>query len=259
MRIAERKLRQLIREAVILECSLPDGVSINELLGGESGAGKPVSMSADVKSAVRAKSVELANKHAKDAASKTNTSISAAKKDIADMSPEDKKAYLKSFGTTPGTNAAKDPKERAKAAAALLNIAAKDPASGDELNAMLKSNPNLRTVQNVPDMGGLDRAAEEKAKIDNPSLDISKKPGQVWKQLGKIAQNTGLAERRCERVLVIHERDVKDHFQGSSPSKHEMSSQGTYISHVPSMQEDEDDDNCYESLKFRDRLITITR
>lgn len=231
---------------------------LNEVLSGEAGAGNPVSMAPDVKSATRAKSVELANRHAKDAASKTSISISAAKKEIDDLSPEDKKAYLKGFGTDPSTKGAKDPKERAKAAATLLNIAASDPASGDELNSMMKSNPNLRTVQTVPDMGGLDRAAEEKAKIDNPNLDVSKKPGQVWKQLGKIAQSAGLAER----VITIRESDVKDHFAGSTGSKYEMSAQGTYISHVPSMQEDEEDedeDSCSESLKTRERMITIVR
>ena len=105
-----------------------------------------------------------------------------------------------------------------------------------------------------PDLG----AAEEKAKIDNPNLDVSKKPGQVWKQLGKIAQSAGLAER----VITIRESDVKDHFAGSTGSKYEMSAQGTYISHVPSMQEDEEDedeDSCSESLKTRERMITIVR
>jgi len=246
MRISESRLRRIIIEEMIL----------SEVLSGEEGAGKPVSMSSDVKSATRAKNVELANRHAKDAAAKTSTSISAAKKEIDDLSPEDKKAYLKGFGTDPSTKGAKDPKERAKAAATLLSIAATDPASGDELNAMMKSNPNLRAVQTVPDMGGLDRAAEEKAKIDNPNLDVSKKPGQVWKQLGKIAQSAGLAER----FITIRESDVKDHFTGSPGSKYELSSQGTYISHVPSMQEDEeDDDNFAESLKSRKRMITIVR
>ena len=84
---------------------------LNEVLSGEAGAGNPVSMAPDVKSATRAKSVELANRHAKDAASKTSISISAAKKEIDDLSPEDKKAYLKGFGTDPSTKGAKDPKE----------------------------------------------------------------------------------------------------------------------------------------------------
>jgi hypothetical protein len=247
MQISESKLHRMIIEEMVL----------NEVLGGESGAGKPVSMPSDVKAATRAKNVELANRHAKDAASKTNASISAAKKEIDDLPPEDKKAYLKGFGTDPSTKGAKDPKERAKAAAAILNIAASDPASGDELNAMVKSNPNLRTVQSVPDMGGLDRAAEEKAKIDNPNLDVSKKPGQVWKQLGKIAKSTGLAERK---ITIVREGDVKDHFTGSPGSKYELSTQGTYISHVPSMQEDDENvEELSESLKYRRRVITIVR
>jgi hypothetical protein len=108
-------------------------------------------------------------------------------------------------------------------------------------------------------MSGLDRAAEEKAKIDDPNLDTQKKPGQVWKQLGKIAKSTGLAERR---ITIVSESDPTDHFAGSTGSKYEMSAQGTYISHVPSMQEDEegkDEDSCSESLKTRERMITIVR
>lgn len=246
MTLKELKLRKIIRDEIL-----------NEVLGGEAGAGNPVSIPPDVKSSVRAKSVELANKHAKDAAAKTGSSISAAKKEIEKMSPEDKKEYLKGFGSDPSTKGAKDPKERAKAAAAILDIAASDPASGDELNAMVKSNPNLRTVQSVPDMGGIDRAAEEKAKIDNPNLDVDKKPGQVWKQIGKIAKSTGLAERK---ITIVREGDVKDHFSGSPGSKYELSSQGTYISHVPSMQEDDENvEELSESLKYRRRVITILR
>ena len=229
------------------------------VLDGESGAGKPVSMPADVKNTVRAKNAELANKHAKDAASKTSSSIINAKKEISKLSADDKKAYLKGFGTDPSTKGAKDPKERAKAAATILNIAAKDPASGDELNRMMKDNPNLRTVQSVPDMSGLDRAAEEKAKIDNPNLDVDKKPGQVWKQIGKIANSAGLAERR---ITIVRESDVKDHFQGSPAVEYELSPQGTYISHVPSMQEDDEEENFIEvseSIKSRSRVINIIR
>jgi len=249
MLLDESMLRQIIRE----ELSRTD----EGVLGGEAGAGNPVSMPADVKSAVRAKSIEIANKHVKDAASKTSGSIFTAKKEISKLSSDDKKAYLKGFGTDPSTKGAKDPKERAKAAATMLNIAAKDPASGDELNRMVKDNPNLRTVQSVPDMSGLDRAAEEKAKIDNPNLDVDKKPGQVWKQLGKIAKSTGLAERR---ITIVRESDVKDHFQGSPASNYELSAQGTYISHVPSMQEEEEEENFIEiseSIKFRRHVTNI--
>ena len=122
---------------------------------------------------------------------------------------------------------------------------------------MVKSNSNLQTVQSVPDMGGIDRAAEEKAKIDNPNLDVEKKPGQVWKQIGKIAKNAGLAERK---ITIVRESDVKDHFSGSPGSKYELSSQGTYISHVPSMQEDDENvEELSESLKYRRRVITIVR
>lgn len=250
MSLDESALRKIIREELSM---MNEGV-----LGGEAGAGNPTSMPADVKSVIRAKSVELANRHAKDAASKTSSSVFNARKEISKLSPEDKKTYLKGFGTDPSTKGAKDPKERAKAAAAILNIAASDPASGNDLNKMMKDNPNLRTVQSVPDMSGLDRAAEEKAKIDNPNLDVEKNPVQVWKQIGKIAKSSGLAERR---VTIVRESDVKDHFQGSPGSKYEMSAQGTYISHVPSMQEEEEEENFIEiseSLKSRRRVINIT-
>ena len=98
MALKEFKLRKIIREEIL-----------KEVLGGESGAGNPVSVPPDVKSSVRAKSVELANKHAKDAVAKTSSSISAAKKEIDKMSPEDKKEYLKRFGSDPSTKGAKDP------------------------------------------------------------------------------------------------------------------------------------------------------
>lgn len=67
---------------------------------------------------------------------------------------------------------------------------------------------------------------------------------------------------RAKKVITVCESDVKDHFTGSTGSKYEMSAQGTYISHVPSMQEDEEDkdeDNRSESLKTRERMITIVR
>jgi len=74
----------------------------------------------------------------------------------------------------------------------------------------------------------------------------------------KSAKSTRLAGR----VITVLESDPKDHFAGSIGSKYEMSAQGTYISHVPSMQEDEEDkdeNNCSESLKTRERMITIVR